>query len=245
MRVFLGDARTGSWPRAGWLFATGLICVFGAAECRLGAADAEPPALHPASVVWRVDQPASVGGHPTEVLGAPRVVPSAGAGFVEFDGTRDGLIVSANPLAGLSQFTIEVLVRPDIGGGAEQRFLHLQDEADSRVLLEIRLTPEGQWALDTFMLWGASRLALLDRRLVHPAGQWYWVALRYDGHRMTSWVNGHQEMEGAVEFAPMKSGQASLGMRLNRVSWFKGAIREVRIHPDALAGEALQKPTSN
>jgi hypothetical protein len=95
------------------------------------------------------------------------------------------------------------------------------------------------------MLSGASRLALLDRTRTHAAGQWHWVALRYDGRRMTSWVDGRQELQGALEFAPMKSGQTSLGVRLNRVYWFKGAIREVRFHPTALAGEALQKPTGD
>jgi hypothetical protein len=58
-------------------------------------------------------------------------------------------------------------------------------------------------------------------------------------------VDGLQELEGAIEFAPMKSGQTSLGVRLNRASWFKGAIREVRFHPAALAGDALQKANDN
>jgi hypothetical protein len=245
MLVFFDGVTTVPFLRTGWLFAAGLICLVGADESRLGAAETETPALRPVPIVWQFDQIAVIAGRPTEMLGAPRVVEDAGCRFVQFDGTRDGLIAAANPLAGLSQFTIEVLVRPDAGGGAEQRFLHLQDEAGSRVLLEIRLTPEGQWALDTFMLSGASRLTLLDRTKIHPAGRWHWVALRYDGHRMTSWVDGRQELEGAVEFAPMKSGQTSLGVRLNRISWFKGAIREARFHSGVLADEAFQKPKSD
>jgi hypothetical protein len=43
----------------------------------------------------------------------------------------------------------------------------------------------------------------------------------------------------------MQSGQTSLGVRLNRASWFKGAIWEVRFHPGALAGDALQKAKDN
>jgi Concanavalin A-like lectin/glucanases superfamily len=241
MPVFFADVRTVPFRRAGWLCAAGMICAFCAGEYRAGAAESEATALRPAPVVWQFDRTAAIAGCPTEVLGAPRVVESAGERFVQFDGVRDGLIVPINPLAGLPRFTIEVLVRPEAGGGVEQRFLHVQDEFGNRVLLEIRLTPEGQWALDTFMLSGASRLTLLDRTRVHPAGRWHWVALRFDGHRMTSWVDGRQELEGAVEFAPMKSGQTSLGVRLNRVSWFKGAIREVRFHPGALAGDALQR----
>lgn len=219
-----------------------MVC---AGEGRLGTAESQANASPPAPVVWQFDQPATVAGCPTEVLGAPQVVENTGGRFVQFDGAHDGLVVPVNPLARLPQFTIEVLVRPEAGGGPEQRFLHVQDEVGNRVLLEIRQTPEGQWALDTFMLSGASRLTLLDRSRTHPAGRWRWVALRYDGHRMTSWVDGRQELQGALEFAPMKSGQTSLGVRLNRVYWFKGAIREVRFHPTALAGEALQKPTGD
>ena len=235
--VFLG--------RAGWLLAAGLIGVVCTGESRLGAAESQATASLSAPVVWQFDQPAAIAGLPTERLGTPRVVESAGGRFIRFDGAHDGLIVPVNPLAHLPRFTIEVLVRPEVGGGLEQRFLHVQDEVGNRVLLEIRLMPEGQWALDTFMLSGASRLTLLDRSRIHPAGRWHWVALRYDGHRMTSWVDGRQELEGAVEFAPMQSGQTSLGVRLNRASWFKGAIREVRFHPGALAGEALQKAKDN
>jgi hypothetical protein len=235
--VFLG--------RAGWVFAAGLIGVVCAGESRLGAAESQAAASPLAPVVWQFDQPAAVAGLSTEMLGTPRVVESAGGRFMQFDGAHDGLIVPINPLARLPRFTIEVLVRPEVGGGPEQRFLHVQDEVGNRVLLEIRLTPEGQWALDTFMLSGASRLTLLDRSRIHPAGRWHWVALRYDGHRMTSWVDGRQELEGVIEFPPMKSGQTSLGVRLNRASWFKGAIREVRFHPGALAGDALQKAKDN
>ena len=231
--VFLG--------RAGRLFAAGLIGVVCAGESRLGAAESQATASPSAPVVWQFDQPAAVAGLPTEILGLPRIVESAGGRFIQFDGAHDGLVVPVNPLARLSQFTIEVLIRPEAGGGSEQRFLHVQDEVGDRVLLEIRLTPEGQWALDTFMLSGAGRLTLLDRSRIHPAGRWHWVALRFDGHRMTSWVDGQQELEGAIEFAPMKSGQTSLGVRMNRASWFKGAIREVRIHPGALAGDAFQR----
>jgi hypothetical protein len=219
----------------------GMICAFCAGENRAGAAESGTTALRSAPVVWKFDRTAAIAGCPTEILGAPRVEETAGERFVQFDGAHDGLIVPVNPLTGLPRFTIEVLVRPDAGGAVEQRFLHVQDGFGNRVLLEIRLTPEGQWVLDTFMLSGASRLTLCDRAKVHPAGRWHWVALRYDGHRMTSWVDGRRELKGEIEFASMKSGQTSLGVRLNRVSWFKGAIREVRFYPGELADDALQR----
>jgi hypothetical protein len=39
----------------------------------------------------------------------------------------------------------------------------------------------------------------------------------------------------------MQDGQMSIGVRLNQVFWYKGAIREVRFHPVALAPAVLQR----
>jgi len=192
-------------------------------------------------VVWKPDQSSPIAGRPSEIVGAPQIKGEGGARCVHFDGVRDGVVVPTNPLAGLEQFTIEVRFRPEAGGPEAQRFLHLQDEGGSRVLMEIRLTPQGQWALDTFMLSGPASLPLLDRAKLHPAGEWHWVALRYDARRMTSFVDGRKELEGAVAFPPMKPGQTSLGVRLNRVFWFKGDIGEVRFTPAALGDGDLQK----
>jgi hypothetical protein len=63
-----------------------------------------------------------------------------------------------------------------------------------------------------------------------------------DGQRMTQYVNGVKELESLIGFSPMRAGKTSLGMRINRVHWFKGAIRQVRIAPRALAVEELLKP---
>lgn len=194
--------------------------------------------------VWPVDSTTSVGGHAPRVLGAPRVIESAQGKALSFDGIDDGLIVPANPLAGLGAFTIEVLFLPEAGGPAEQRFLHVEDEAGARALIETRLTPDGKWALDTFLMNGTNRLPLLDRTLLHPTGVWTWAALRYDGRLMSSHVNGRKELEGSITFPPMqKGGRTSLGVRLNEVYWFKGAIAEVRFHPRALATEEMRRIT--
>jgi Concanavalin A-like lectin/glucanases superfamily len=194
------------------------------------------------TIVWPVDSTTSLGGHAPRVLGAPRVIESAHGKAVSFDGIDDGLIVPANPLAGLDAFTIEVLFLPEAGGPAEQRFLHVEDEAGARALIETRLTTDGKWALDTFLMNGTNRLPLLDRTLLHPTGVWTWAALRYDGRTMSSHVNGKKELEGAITFPPMqKGGRTSLGVRLNEVYWFKGAIREVRFHPIALAAKEMRR----
>ncbi len=221
---------------AGLVIAT--IAWVGSSGNRLGAENPAAAAAPAVPVVWTLDQVTSVGGLVPTVLGAPRV--TEGEHAVHLNGVDDGLVLSVNPLAGLREFTIEILLEPEAGGRAEQRFFHVEDDAGSRVLLEIRMCSDGQWALDTFMLSGKSGLALLDRSKLHPAGRWYWVALRYDGRRMTHYVNGQQELEGRVDFAPMQAGRTSLGVRLNRISWFKGALGEVRLHGTALDAAALQ-----
>lgn len=192
--------------------------------------------------VWKLDRTDKIGGHSVNLLGNPRLVSDASGSALMFDGEHDGLILPVGAIAGLSQFTIEILMRPAAGGAEEQRFFHTQDSVGNRSLLEIRLLPEGRWTLDTFLLSGKNSLPLLDRTLLHPADQWHWVALRYDGRRMTSFVNGTQELTGEVEFPPMQSaGQTSIGVRLNQVYWFKGAIREIRLHPTALAVDKLAR----
>lgn len=197
------------------------------------------PAAATEPVIWRLDQTAQVGGHVAEVLGAPRV--TDGATF--FNGASDGLLVPVNPLAGLAQFTIEVLFRPAADGPAEQRFLHVQDGPGTRALIETRVAG-GTWALDTFLSHPATgaKLALLDLTKRHPADRWTWVALVYDGRRMAHYIDGVKELEGEVAFPAMAAGQVSLGVRQNRVYWFKGGIREVRWHATALKAEELQRP---
>ena len=185
--------------------------------------------------IWRLDQTARIGGHVATTLGAPRVSTDANGPAVFFNGASDGILVPVNPLAGWPQFTVEVLFKPEEGGLAEQRFVHIQDNAAWRVMIETRLDGKGGWWLDTFLGNGRINQPLIDPRRVHPTGQWYWVALTYDGKRMTHCINGHKELEADMGFGPMTTGQISLGVRQNQVYWFKGGIHELRFHPAALA----------
>jgi hypothetical protein len=197
----------------------------------------------PATTVWHLDQIEGMGGHAVTVLGAPQVAKEAGAAAVHFNGASDGLFVPVNPLQGAETFTIEVLFNPAADGPVEQRFLHLQDTPTSRALLEIRLAG-GTWALDAFLFSPVTkgRLVLLDATKRHPADRWTWVAMVYDGKRLTSYVDGVKELEGEVSFPLMSSGRVSLGVRQNKVSWFKGGLREVRWHTRAVSAEDLQRP---
>jgi hypothetical protein len=191
------------------------------------------------STVWTLRDTTRVGGHVTEVVGAPKFASADNA--IVFDGKGDGLFVPANPLAGWSAFTIEVRFKPDGSGGEEQRFLHLQDELEHRLLIETRVSDQG-WALDTFLFQDAEhKLTLLDRTKLHPTDRWYWVALVYDGAKMSHYVNGELELAGEVDFKPMTAGRTSIGVRQNRVSWFKGAIAEVRFTPAARSADRLRR----
>ena len=192
-----------------------------------------------APTVWRLDDLATVGGHSAKKIGSPRLARDAAGAAIFFDGAHDGLVVPANPLRHLRAFTIELLIRPDADGPAEQRFFHVQDADTHRALLELRLRPDGRWALDTFLRCGDSSLPLLDLAKLHSSAAWHWVALRYDGRRMTSFVDGVEELAGDVTFLSTAAGETSLGVRLNLVLWFKGAIREIRVSPAALAPAQL------
>ena len=190
------------------------------------------------TIVWKVDDVKKIGGHATEVIGAPRVVDGAAV----FDGAHDGVFVPADPLDGAAQFTIEILFSPAEGGPEAQRFFHLQDAAESRVMIETRLDGKGGWWLDTFLGSAQGGTPLIDPKRVHKTDAWYWAAVRYDGKTMMHFVNAEKELEATdVKFGPLGPGKLSLGVRQNKVFWFKGAIREVRFTPAALPAEKLQR----
>ncbi|HEU5079262.1 MAG TPA: LamG-like jellyroll fold domain-containing protein [Opitutaceae bacterium] len=206
--------------------------------CSLGFVS-ESAAGPGAGVRWSLEDTKSVGGQAVDVWGSPKIEPSGG---IRFDGKADALIVPTVPIAGWPEFTIQALFSPDRDGPHEQRFLHFEDTEGRRGLLEIRVTPDGSWYLDTFLFAREShKLALIDATKLHPGGKFYWVALTFKDGRMTHFVNGIKECEGSVQFEPMKpAGRTSLGVRQNKVSWFKGVLREFRFDPVALPAEKLE-----
>jgi len=192
---------------------------------------------------WELNTLENLGGYPTQVLGAPRFINLPQGKALEFDGHQDGLIIDVNPLAGMERFTLEVVFRPDAGGQKEQRFVHLQEaEGENRILIETRLTSDNRWFLDTFIRSGETNQTLYAEKCLHPVDQWFQAALVFDGREMRHYVNGIQEMSAPIKYQPMKPGQISLGVRLNRVFWFKGAIRKIRFTPEVLDPANFLKP---
>jgi hypothetical protein len=192
---------------------------------------------------WIIDNTNSICGHPVTVEGAPKVVETEKGKAVVFNGASDGLVVTANPIEGLKAFTIEALFRPDGDGAQEQRFFHVNEDAgERRVLLETRVPRKGEWYADTYIHQGKKGTALADAGKSHSTDAWHTLALVFDGKRMLQYVDGVQELSGSVVYGGMGKGKTSIGMRINKVHWFKGAIREIRITPRALPASELLKP---
>lgn len=199
-----------------------------------------------ADETWHLDNLNRIGGQAITVIGRPQVVDAPGGKAIRFDGEHDGLFVPSIPIAGAKAFTIEVLFSPDLDGPPAQRFFHVQDTDGRRALIEIRTNRQGQWWLDAFLRTDLSAndkgLTLIDPHHVHPGGRWYWVAMRYDGKQMADFVDGVKEREGEKDFTTLGDGKISIGVRQNLVFWFKGAVREVRFHREAIPDAQLQRP---
>jgi hypothetical protein len=194
-------------------------------------------------IVWDIDNIKSIGGHKTQVLGAPKVIETDQGKAVEFDGIGNGLIVDSLPLKEAEKFTLEIIFRPDANGAAAQRFLHLQETgSESRILIELRMPDSQSWYLDTYIKTEAGDHTLADPPKPHPAGQWYNATLIYDGEKMRHYVNRVEESSAKLAFDPLGEGKISIGMRINRVHWFKGAIRKIRFTDAVLETAVFMEP---
>jgi len=211
----------------------------------------------PRQTTWTFDRLDTIGGLPVKVDGNPKVIDTPLGKAVEFDGVGDSLYIDEHPLAGAGQFTFEAIFRPD-GGAAEQRWFHLAErsaatgqlvtvtgsstqDANARFLFELRVVDGDRWCLDAFVAGPGYNRALLFRDKLHPIGQWYHVASTYDGKVFRSYVNGELQGEAEVAFKPQGAGGTSVGMRMNHVNYFKGAVRQARFTPRALRPDEFLK----
>jgi hypothetical protein len=168
-----------------------------------------------------------------KISGNPGTVKYKYGEAVSFNGSSDGILIENMPLAKLEHYTIELIFQPQSGGNFEQRFFHCGEVQSDRVLLELRATPAG-WYSDAFIKTGDDQLALIDPALIHTFDSWYHLAYINDNGKFSIYINGKKELEGLLKAATLKSGNTSLGMRQNEVSWFKGAIYKIRISAAAL-----------
>jgi hypothetical protein len=198
-------------------------------------------------VMWTFDRLENIGGHKTTVLGQPKVIDSPVGKAVEFDGVDDALFIDNHPLAGAKTFTWEAIFRPD-GGQREQRWFHLSEQdpqtgadTDNRMLFEIRVV-DNQWYLDSYIQSGIESKALMNRQALRPLGAWYHVASVYDGQEFRNYVDGVQEGSAQLRLAPHGPGHASVGVRINKVFFFKGAIHLARFTRKALSPSEFLRP---
>ena len=194
-------------------------------------------------IVWNLDRLDVIGGHKPEILGSPRLIETPQGKAVQFDGKGDALFIDTSPLAGLKQFTVEVIFQPVVDGPKEQRFLHFQEEgSENRLLFETRLTGDNRWFLDTFIKSGDGNYTLFAERSLHPLGPWYHAAVTMDGKTMRHFVNRMEELSMPVSVTPQRAGRVSIGVRINKVHWYKGAVRQIKITPRELSPEEFLKP---
>ncbi|NJW52115.1 LamG domain-containing protein [Salinimicrobium oceani] len=184
--------------------------------------------------IWSLDNTQEIGGNALEVVGNPEVAP--GNDYLVFDGEQDGLLIDANPVAEMQAFTIEVDFMPGEGfpEQREQRFLHIQDPEDEsrRILLELRLNDKQEWYGDWFIRSEDESLTLMDSTKTHPVNEWYTMSLVYRNGKVRGLVNGKEEVSGDFKYLPINgNAKTSVGTRMDRRSWFKGAIREIRFKP--------------
>ena len=237
-------------PKAGWKPILGLTSL-GQWTCvqRVGAQSGGGNTSALQATTWRFDQIESLGGHPVTAVGHPHLIDSPYGKAVEFNGVDDALFVGVHPLAGASSFTWEVIFMPDADGAAAQRFFHLQEvdpktgeDTQNRMLFEIRIV-DGQWCLDSFATSNGTGKTLLNCKMLHPLGKWYRVTAVYDGKTFSNYVEDELEGSGEVQLAPQGMGRPSIGTRINKTYYFKGAVLMARMTPRALSPDQFLKAT--
>ncbi len=128
-----------------------------------------------------------------------------------------------------------------------QRFFHIAEtdpatgaDTQNRLLFELRIV-DGQWCLDSFAGNRGQNLTLLNCKALHPLDKWYRVTAVWDGKTMKNYVDDELQGEGPLVMEPEGPGHASIGMRLNKVFPFKGAVYEARMVPRALPPDEFLK----
>lgn len=63
---------------------------------------------------------------------------------------------------------------------------------------------------------------------LHEIGRWYHVAQVFDGKMYRSYVDGELQGEAPLDYRPQGDGAASIGARINKVDYFRGAVAKAR-----------------
>lgn len=192
--------------------------------------------------IWELKSLKKIGGHQVQVFGNPEIVKTERGRAMKFDGIDDRLLVDNNPIGDSKEFTIEVVFKPypayDISN--QPRFIHFQDPDDTlskRVMVELRLIKNNEWYLDGYMLTDAGELTLVNETLVHPVGEWFHAALIFKGNTFKTYVNGIHELSGEIFYTEKiinKTGEVSMGGRMDQRNYYCGLIKTLKITHKAL-----------
>ena len=106
-------------------------------------------------------------------------------------------------------------------------------DPNSRFLFEIRVKGD-QWYLDSFTHGPGYNQPLMFPEKLHPTGQWYHVAQTFDGKTYRSFVDHKLQGEAPLNFQPQGPGATSIGVRINNVNFFRGAVARARFTHRAL-----------
>ncbi|MDA3955117.1 hypothetical protein [Oceanispirochaeta sp.] len=151
-----------------------------------------------------------------------------------FDGFRDGLFQAEYSPNCKRSIKIQLDIKPESGGGFEQRFFHLghpgDGAANSRLMIELRSKTDGFWYLDVYYSNGEKGQALIDENRLYPHGQWYTLEIDVTEKGISGYIDGKIECRSEeVPFRPLPFPGLSLGVRQNQVSWYKGGLRNLSI----------------
>lgn len=188
---------------------------------------------HEDALVWTAESHPGTAG----VCGSPSVIDTPLGPALRFDGEDDGLFFAEVPVKGMQELTVELIFRQDPEAAFEQRFLHIGEVRGPRILFETRVKPGGDWYFDAHINFGAPERSatLIDSTLTHPGGKWAGLGLVCDAGGMTSYVNGVRQAGTTLPFENViGEGMTSIGVRQNKVCWFRGDIYKLRVTPRAL-----------
>ena len=166
--------------------------------------------------------------------------PGRAGGFaVVLDGTGDFVDMGQAPQVAVSSaFTVTAWIRPEAPGPAEGGVIAGRESS----FLVARL-PDGRirWALAT----PAPGWGWVDTDAVAPEGQWTHVAVRYDGARVRTSIDGVLAAEDAAS-GPITPVGADVDVRVgSRQSvadrYFAGSIADVRVYDVSLSDYELRR----
>jgi len=200
-------------------------------------------------VIWDVNNLTSIGGYNVTHTGSPTVISTPDGDALEFNplittdpasGTGDRIQVQGNPIFGATEFTIELIFKPDTSAtGLQPRVLHISrpdsaSNATRTLTLETRFPTTTTWYGDTFIK-SVNGSGATDPSKTHLVGQWVNMAMTYKDGVMKGYVNGVLQTTTNGTYTGLSSAaEVSLGGRMQGKYYLKGAIRKVMFTPQAL-----------